>query len=512
MTPPFRQAALAAAMAVVPAALVAPSQAQAPIYGAPQAQQASPPRPADSAPAPLTPETVLDASSASAPDILARLAEIRAAQGGALSAQGAFDVIFSADGFSRVTGFWDGSILNTDVRRNIGAFNGTIYGGYKISDGSFPIYEDINFTNTGGEFKIGAFFSLLRDREIDPRRFGVLDADIAARQARLDFWLTSIGIQRQALISYWRWVALGRQWQVYQDLLDIALRREAGLIRQVERGALPEIAVTENRQNITRRQILVAQAQRDFAAAANQLSFYLRDAAGAPIVPEPQFLPPADPIAVDSAQIARDWALVETTTVPDALARRPELAGLRLALQRAKNTIALSKNELKPRLDVNFEVSRDVGAVAEGGISRDSTDTIIAFKFSVPFQQRGAIGKLAKAEAERDALIQRQRRLADQIEIELRNILVELEAAGELVDLAAQDVVQSDTMTNAERRRFEIGASDFFVVNVREETAADARIRYHFAELQARIALANYDAAIVDLDRLRIADMAQPPM
>ncbi|HBB55228.1 MAG TPA: multidrug transporter, partial [Hyphomonadaceae bacterium] len=125
MTPPFRQAALAAAMAVVPAALVAPSQAQAPIYGAPQAQQASPPRPADSAPAPLTPETVLDASSASAPDILARLAEIRAAQGGALSAQGAFDVIFSADGFSRVTGFWDGSILNTDVRRNIGAFNGT---------------------------------------------------------------------------------------------------------------------------------------------------------------------------------------------------------------------------------------------------------------------------------------------------------------------------------------------------------------------------------------------------
>lgn len=223
-------------------------------------------------------------------------------------------------------------------------------------------------------------------------------------------------------------------------------------------------------------------------------------------------MPPADPIAVDSAQIARDWALVETTTVPDALARRPELAGLRLALQRAKNTIALSKNELKPRLDVNFEVSRDVGAVAEGGISRDSTDTIIAFKFSVPFQQRGAIGKLAKAEAERDALIQRQRRLADQIEIELRNILVELEAAGELVDLAAQDVVQSDTMTNAERRRFEIGASDFFVVNVREETAADARIRYHFAELQARIARANYDAAIVDLDRLRIADMAQPPM
>ncbi len=44
-------------------------------------------------------------------------------------------------------------------------------------------------------------------------------------------------------------------------------------------------------------------------------------------------------------------------------------------------------------------------------------------------------------------------------------------------------------------------------MNVREETAANARINLLEAELATRIARANYDAAVVDFDRLGITPL-----
>ena len=71
-------------------------------------------------------------------------------------------------------------------------------------------------------------------------------------------------------------------------------------------------------------------------------------------------------------------------------------------------------------------------------------------------------------------------------------------------ELAAVEVQQSEIMRESELTRFESGASDFFLVNVREETAANARIKLLEAELATRIARASYDAAVVDFDRLGI--------
>ena len=94
----------------------------------------------------------------------------------------------------------------------------------------------------------------------------------------------------------------------------------------------------------------------------------------------------------------------------------------------------------------------------------------------------------------------------EQIELEVRNLLVDLTVSQELLLLAAQEVQQSEIMRASELRRFQSGASDFFLLNIREEVAADARIKLLAAELATRIARANYDAATVDVERLGIDD------
>lgn len=57
-------------------------------------------------------------------------------------------------------------------------------------------------------------------------------------------------------------------------------------------------------------------------------------------------------------------------------------------------------------------------------------------------------------------------------------------------------------MARAESRRFTLGASDFFLVNVREEAAADAGIRKLDAAYRQIVANAELAAAAADLPAL----------
>ena len=263
----------------------------------------------------------------------------------------------------------------------------------------------------------------------------------------------------------------------------------------------PEIFLVENQQNITRRQSLVTSADRSLRLAANALSYYYRGDDGRPRVPDESRLP--------RSGIADEHE--ELTVMPDiavsaAVQQRPELAMLEAAIERARMRMSLSENELKPRLDLGLELQQGLGSVAEGGPSRDSTDTIVGLQFSMPLQRRAARGEIMQARAELEVQEAERQLRQEQIELEVRNILLEFRYARELLMLAAQEVQQSETMRLAELQRFESGASDFFLVNLREEQAASARVRLLEAELEARLARADFDAAVVDLQRLGISD------
>jgi len=452
----------------------------------------------ESLPASLTADDVLRASARHFPAILESLARRRAAEGEALEALGEFDLVFGADNFNRVSGFYEGSsVITGTTRQRLRSFGSSVYAGYSLSDGDLPVYEDEYFTNSGGELTVGVLFSLLRDRTIDEERFGLRDTELAVREADQDVLFTQIGVQQRALIAYWRWVTEGRKLNVYRGLLQLALDRESGLEQQVRRGARAPIFLTENRQNLVRRQALVTAAERDFRRASNSLSFFLRDANGEPETPAPGRVPP-----LESLDQPLKPAAVAPPGMSDALLRRPELLRLRATIERVRNRIALAENALKPRLDFNVEVDHDFGGIAEGGVSRDGTDTKVGFTFSIPLQQRTGRGQVYAAEAELNALRQEQRQTQDEIEIEVNNILVALDGAEALLDLARNQVGLAEQMRDAEQRRFESGASDFFLVNIREETAADARVQFHEARLEREVALADYHAATVDLQKL----------
>lgn len=442
--------------------------------------------------APLTLDEVLRASARAAPQIVEALARERAAEGRALSAAGAFDTVFEGDGFSRPAGYYDGSIVGARVMRPLTNNGGYVYGGYRVSRGEFPIYEDQNYTNRLGEVKVGALYSLLRDRLVDERRtrqsIAAGDIDIA----RFERQAVTIGVQRRAIDAYQNWVVAGLRLAAYRDLLNLSENRRGALARQVQLGARPDILLAENDQNLVRRRAMVVQAERDFQAAANSLSLYFRDEFGEPVLVGAERLP-RDASALTGVAAAARVDLVQ---------RRPDLQLLLARIDQGSARLALAENDLRPRLDLRGELGKDIGEEGLGGPSRTPLEGIVGFRFSLPLQNRAARGRVAEARAEIDALEARRRFLRDQITTEVEGINIGVGAAERLAEIAEQERVLADRLAAAERRRFELGSSDFFLVNQREETANDARVR--LIDAQARIAAARAELAAATADRVAL--------
>ncbi|MBH0112673.1 TolC family protein [Novosphingobium sp. YJ-S2-02] len=436
----------------------------------------------------LTLDEVLDASAATAPQIIAALTRTRQAEARALSAQGAFDTVFSAEGTSRVEGYYDGSEVHGEAKQPLSTNGGYVYGKYRASRGSFPVYEDEKYTNKLGELKVGALYSLLRDRLIDARRSKTMLAANDIDIARFEAQATAIGVQARAAAAYQKWVSAGLKLRAYEELLALAETRNRAITRQVQLGARPEILLVENEQNLVKRTALVVQAEQDFRAAANGLSLYYRDANGTPRIVGPERLP--ESIGAFSAM-----ALDADFTIED----RPDMQILLEQIDQATTGLALAENDLRPRLDAFGEAGKDIGAEGLGGSSRTPFEVKLGFRFTVPLQNRAARGKLAEAEAKIDELSIKQDYLRDQIRAEVAGLGIAVEGARRLVDTSTRERDLARRLAVAERRRFELGSSDFFLVNQREETATDAQVK--LIEAMARIAGARTDLAAARADR-----------
>nr|WP_305888864.1 TolC family protein [Parvularcula maris] len=365
-----------------------------------------------------------------------------------------------------------------------------VYGGYRISQGTLPIYEDYDYTDQGGEIRVGVIFNLLRNRAIDARRAGIERAGLQVSAAELDILLTRIEVQQDALLAYWRWVAAGRVLTVYEELLGIAANRDTALRREVESGARAAIDITENLQNLTRRKELVRRAERDLQTAANALALFYRDEEGQPSAPDRTQLP--EEIGMPMRTGA---ALID-------LNARPDLQLFEIAREQLELDMRLARNDLQPDLKFSVEGSDDYGAIAPGGPSRDAAELKAGVTFSVPFGRRAARGRVRSAEAALEGLEQRQRLARDQIARELADLQVSLDAASDILELTKLERQQAERLLEAEEQQFQGGASDFFLVNLREQTLANASIRLIEAQQTLASAAIAYQAATLDLERL----------
>ena len=442
----------------------------------------------------LTMREVLRSSARHAPEILAAAAQERQAAGRLLSTRGEFDMLFKGDGFSRVLGYYDGAKAEAKAYQPLTNNGGQVYAGYRVSRGDFPIYEDQYFTNKLGEVSVGGVFSLLRDRLTDSRRTKLAQAEADVSIASFERQMVAIGVQQRALDAYLQWVAAGQRVRGFRQLLNLAESRQSGIERGIRLGAQPAILSVENRQNIVQRCSNLVRAERTLDAAANDLSFFWRDALGRPVFPTSDLLPDEFPDLKSPLPVFGGL---------DRLAR-PDLSAILLRMDKARAERLLAENDLRPRLDVGVDVSKDLGAEGLGGPSRTPLETKVGVTFSMPLQRRDAQGRSIAASAKIDELQRKHSQLEDEIVVRINRLAIRADAAEDQISLARQDASLAQQLAEAERRRLFLGASDLLTVNLREQALLQARInlldaRYELAALKGELIAATADREQLEL-------------
>jgi len=440
-------------------------------------------------PASLQLEEVLVSAERSYPPFLAYIQERLIAAGNFRSAEGAFDLNLNMDARNWGLGYYKRNVFDVFFEQPTTLWGTKLFAGYRLGIGDWPIYYQYLQTNQGGAYVTGMDVPLLRGGRIDPKRAKLYQAQLERQKVEPAISKQRIELFKNASKAYWNWVAAGQTYLVLESLLKLAELRTRFLDRQVQLGVGSPIELTDNQRVVLSRENFLIAANRQLQVAALELSLYLRDGTGFPMIPDARRLPnqfPPTPSPVPDA-------FPEDLQV--SLRLRPELRVLQLEYRKAGNDLDLAKNNTLPAMNFYVYGEQNVGPpVPLQNKGPYILETSILF--DVPLQRRVARGRVLAVDAE---LRQAQLRIQfarDRITADVKLAMANLQAADQQRTRYRQNVELNLRLQQAEQRRFNLGATTVLFLTFREQFTADAKVAAIEAESKYQAALAEYRAAL----------------
>lgn len=413
--------------------------------------------------------SVIESVYYSFPALEAAMREADIADGKRLAASGEFDLKVKAESMSLATGFYD-NYRNLVKLEQALMPGGSVYGQYRIGDGSFPEYYRDRETNEGGEFKVGWQTPLMRNRAIDQRRADIFQATL--RREQVDPFVQGLLLEFTygAADAYWSWVAAGLSYDAQRDLLRVTEERNKQFEERVKQEDLAAIELVQNERLIASRQAKVVEAERKLQQSAIKLSLFFRDGQGRPVMPPPSMLPDAfpEPTAPDRTEFA---AAVEA-----AVAQRPEIRELDLQRQQAEVDLSLGENMRLPSFDAVIQASKDVGAPASKKGDKTPFELEAGLMFELPLQRRKADGKIREASGKLSQLAAKREFTQNKIANQVQDAQSALATSFDRVALARRNVTLARRLEAAERQRFDAEDSDLLRVALQEAAEIEATL------------------------------------
>jgi len=319
---------------------------------------------------------------------------------------------------------------------------------------------------------------------------------------------------------YWDLVSYREDVRVKEQALALAEKLYNDNKKQVEIGTLApievvraEAQVASSQQDLTVSQTNVLEQETIIKNALSRTGVANPAVAAAHIIPTDQIRVP-DMEAVQPVQDQMDLAL----------RARPEVEQNRLAITNSQINLKASKNALLPSLNAFATLTnnalagqvntlpppagsgfRDPAAVDKyfiGGFGtalgqifrRNFPDYSLGVQLSIPLRNRAAQADVLSSELGLRQQQLNQQRLINQIRVEVQNAMIAVQQARARYQAAVKNRVLAEQTYDAERKKYELGASTIYLViqTQRDLTAAQS------TEVAA---LSNYSRARVELDR-----------
>jgi len=322
-----------------------------------------------------------------------------------------------------------------------------------------------------------------------------------------------IDLVAQAQRAYWDLVFAAEDIKVKQRSMDLAQKTLSDNEIQVRIGTLAPIDVVQAESEVANRRVQYVTSTYTEVQTQDQVKklitsqgdpgLILAKLIPSQVVPKPQ---------------SSDVPPVEQA-IKIALENRPEIKQLQLDLQNKKIDLEYTKNQLLPTVDLfaaynqngvggketirsGFGPTAPIVAQSDGGIfdafgqlfGYGYTGYSVGLSVQIPLRNRAAQGENARAMTDERIAEQKITSQAQQIALEVRNALTQVDMNRARIEAATKARELSERRLEAEQKKFDLGASTIRFVLEEQRNVAQAQTD----ELQA---IVNYTKALVDIDR-----------
>lgn len=401
---------------------------------------------------------------------------------------GAFDLTLKSNGEGYTDGYYDGQAFNVFLEKPLFYMNSKAYAGYRQSEGEFPVYSRELITQNQGEVFAGVMISLLRDAGIDANRFKNLLASQDLVQSKLELEQQYIELQTMAAEAYYKWLIELEKVRIQKDLLELAESRVQSFTTRIKRGDLAKIYGVENEQYILKRKYELNDQEQKLYASSLYLSLFYRDEKGNPIILKSTN---ASKIGDLKAQTVKsEGELIGVVNSKDLTIRTLQSQLIQTDAERR-----MGQNELLPKLDVKYQVSEDRGTTVS---NLDPMEQKIYLNLEIPIERRLGTGRKLAAKAKQESLEFKIKYRKEKNQTDVLSLLNSLRLFRSNFELTKNEIELASKLREAELAKFNKGASDFILVNLREESLAESKIKNATAYLDYKLNYINLQRLAVD--------------
>jgi len=333
------------------------------------------------------------------------------------------------------------------------------------------------------------------------------------RMSEAQFESQVIALVTTAQKTYWDLVFTAEDLKVKQRSLELAQKTLSDNTIQVNIGTLAPIDLVQAESEVaTRREQLVV-ASHTGTQIEDQVKKFVTSQGDPGLVLAK--LSPTQPVRRPAPG---DVQPVEEA-IRIALENRPEMRQLELELQNRDIDVAYARNQLLPQLNITasythngvggvetlrsgFGPDAPIAAINPGGLGdafsqlfrNDFRGYSVGFTLEIPLSNRAQQAEHARAVTEKRIAENRIAATAQQIALEVRNAVTEVEMNQARIEAAEKARELAERRLDAEQKKFELGASTIRFVLEEQRNVAQAQTN----EIAA---IVNYTKALVDYER-----------
>ncbi|WP_109299595.1 TolC family protein [Aquimarina sp. AU474] len=340
--------------------------------------------------------------------------------------------------------------------------------GFEQNDGEF--LNPQNSVPKDGLFNAGITVSVAQGLFINNRMATLRKAKFFREQKKADRDLQVNEVLYKAALAYFDWLKAYNEKEIYHSFLDNAKTRFIGIKKSALAGDKAAIDTVEAKIALQNRMLSFEQAKVKLIKESLELSNFLWLEGDIPVELRPNVIPDGD-IEED---IDNTLDIMNKQLDGFTLKEHPKLRALYYKIEGLEVDRKLKANKLLPTIDIEYNFLTETPELSQS-FNTSEYKGGVTFRFPLFLRkERGAL-KLAKYKVQ-DAKFNRET-TALRIKNKVKTIFAELESF-ETQNQLIKDIVKNySSLLVAEERKFSFGESSLFLINSRERSLIDTRLK-----------------------------------